>query len=208
MRAFVETPIKPYYLHHADLAPGTAICGLDRRGPGADGACAAALGPLPADLRPRHPGRPREGGDWREWHAGGRRRMLRGHGFSRCGACLSAGRADLTPAGCLQTSGIFLHRPPQQTPVDGRQAPRRSAPCRECRPSRRSPETREPSMIALTGIRNVTRSRFSRPRWLGFGNTAHRRPRWRIPRFPGSPQVARLGMGTSRAGRRTAPSGS
>ena len=24
MRAFVETRIKPYYLHHADLAPGTA----------------------------------------------------------------------------------------------------------------------------------------------------------------------------------------
>ena len=24
MRAFVECRIKPYYLHHADLAPGTA----------------------------------------------------------------------------------------------------------------------------------------------------------------------------------------
>ena len=24
MRAFMETRIKPYYLHHADLAPGTA----------------------------------------------------------------------------------------------------------------------------------------------------------------------------------------
>ena len=24
MRAFVETRIKPYYLHHGDLAPGTA----------------------------------------------------------------------------------------------------------------------------------------------------------------------------------------
>jgi lysine 2,3-aminomutase len=24
MRAFVETRIKPYYLHHADLAPGTS----------------------------------------------------------------------------------------------------------------------------------------------------------------------------------------
>ena len=26
MRAFVECRIKPYYLHHGDLAPGTAIC--------------------------------------------------------------------------------------------------------------------------------------------------------------------------------------
>ena len=24
MRAFVEARVKPYYLHHADLAPGTA----------------------------------------------------------------------------------------------------------------------------------------------------------------------------------------
>ena len=26
MRALVECRIKPYYLHHGDLAPGTAIC--------------------------------------------------------------------------------------------------------------------------------------------------------------------------------------
>ena len=44
MRAFVECRIKPYYLHHADLAPGTAPSAhLDRGGPGADArACAAA----------------------------------------------------------------------------------------------------------------------------------------------------------------------
>ncbi len=26
MRAFVENRIKPYYLHHGDLAPGTGTC--------------------------------------------------------------------------------------------------------------------------------------------------------------------------------------
>ena len=37
MRAFVESRIKPYYLHHGDLAPGTgAFPHHDRRGPGAD----------------------------------------------------------------------------------------------------------------------------------------------------------------------------
>ena len=43
MRAFVETRIKPYYLHHGDLAPGTApLPRSASRGPGADaGSCAA-----------------------------------------------------------------------------------------------------------------------------------------------------------------------
>ena len=37
MRAFVECRIKPYYLHHADLAPGTAHFRTTHRGrPGAD----------------------------------------------------------------------------------------------------------------------------------------------------------------------------
>ena len=37
MRAFVETRVKPYYLHHGDLAPGTAhFRNDDRRGAGAD----------------------------------------------------------------------------------------------------------------------------------------------------------------------------
>ena len=31
MRALVECRIKPYYLHHGDLAPGTAICGRTLR---------------------------------------------------------------------------------------------------------------------------------------------------------------------------------
>ena len=40
MRAFVETRIKPYYLHHGDFAPGTAHFRNQPRGrPGVDGAC-------------------------------------------------------------------------------------------------------------------------------------------------------------------------
>ena len=44
MRAFVECRIKPYYLHHGDLAPGTAhLRTTHRTGPGTDArACAAA----------------------------------------------------------------------------------------------------------------------------------------------------------------------
>ena len=44
MRAFVETRIKPYYLHHGDLAPGAAHFRTTiAAGPGADAAnCAAA----------------------------------------------------------------------------------------------------------------------------------------------------------------------
>ncbi len=63
MRAFVEMRIRPYYLHHGDLAPGTAHFRvtleegrrLMRRVAGTD------LGPLPADLRARHPGWLRQG---------------------------------------------------------------------------------------------------------------------------------------------------
>ena len=66
MRAFVESRIKPYYLHHPDLAPGTAISDSDRGGPGAGGGLARPrLGPLPAHLRARYPGRPRQSGDCR-----------------------------------------------------------------------------------------------------------------------------------------------
>ena len=47
MRAFVECRIKPYYLHHADLAPGTvAFPHHDRGRPGADARAARPrLGP-------------------------------------------------------------------------------------------------------------------------------------------------------------------
>ena len=63
MRAFVENRIKPYYLHHADLAPGTSHLRLPLeqgqalvRRP-----ARARLGPLPADLCGRHSRRPRQG---------------------------------------------------------------------------------------------------------------------------------------------------
>jgi hypothetical protein len=63
MRAFVETRIKPYYLHHGDLrarhrhlrttlAEGQALMKAIARQP---------FGPVPADLYPRHPRRPRQG---------------------------------------------------------------------------------------------------------------------------------------------------
>ena len=40
MRAFVENRIKPYYLHHPDLAPGTGHFRLHRGGSGAGAGCA------------------------------------------------------------------------------------------------------------------------------------------------------------------------
>ncbi len=48
MRALVETRVKPYYLHHGDLAPGTGALPHDhRRRPGADArACARRLSGL------------------------------------------------------------------------------------------------------------------------------------------------------------------
>jgi lysine 2,3-aminomutase len=63
MRAFVETRIKPYYLHHRrPRARHQPPAHQPRRGPGADeGAARRRLGPGPADLHPRHPRRPRQG---------------------------------------------------------------------------------------------------------------------------------------------------
>ena len=53
MRAFVETRIKPYYLHHPDLAPGTsALPHHDRRGPGAS--CAQLRGRLSGLAQPTY----------------------------------------------------------------------------------------------------------------------------------------------------------
>ena len=62
MRALVECRIKPYYLHHADLAPGTAHLRTDhRRGSGADARAARPLlRPLPADLCARYSRRLRQ----------------------------------------------------------------------------------------------------------------------------------------------------
>ena len=70
MRACVECRIKPYYLHHGDLAPGTvASAHRHRHGAGADARLArAAIGAVPADLRARHSGRPRQIADRAELH--------------------------------------------------------------------------------------------------------------------------------------------
>ena len=74
MRALIETRIKPYYLHHPDLAPGTAQfrVSIGAR-PGAPAPTARArLGPLSAALRARHSRRLFQGAartfrDRREW---------------------------------------------------------------------------------------------------------------------------------------------
>ena len=94
MRAFVENRIKPYYLHHGDLAPGTAHL---RTGIEEGQALMRALHgrhvrPVPADLCARHPGRP--------WQVAGRPELsgtggggsgrLRDRGLQRRPACLSA----------------------------------------------------------------------------------------------------------------------
>ena len=63
MRAFVECRIKPYYLHHGDLAPGTAHLRTTlEQGPGID-ACAARPGVriVPAGLCARYSRRARQG---------------------------------------------------------------------------------------------------------------------------------------------------
>ena len=62
MRAFVECRIKPYYLHHADLAPGTgAFAHRHRRGSGTDaGAARPRVGPVSAGLCARHSRRKRQ----------------------------------------------------------------------------------------------------------------------------------------------------
>ncbi len=63
MRGFVEMRVKPYYLHHGDLAPGTAHL----RTSIAEGqalmraSAGASLRPGAADLCARHPRRPRQG---------------------------------------------------------------------------------------------------------------------------------------------------
>ena len=66
MRAFVENRIKPYYLHHGDLAPGTAHLrttiseGQELVAPTAG----PGLRPVPAGICARYPRRPWQGTDW------------------------------------------------------------------------------------------------------------------------------------------------
>ena len=62
MRALVECRIKPYYLHHADLAPGTAhLRTTIAEGQALMRALRGRLSGLcQPSLRARHPGRPRQ----------------------------------------------------------------------------------------------------------------------------------------------------
>ena len=93
MRRFVELRIRPYYLHHGDLAPGTGPpAGAAGRGAGADaGAARAGVGPVPADLRARHPGRARQGA--------GRPRLHRGrHRHGSLGPATRLRRVRRTPS--------------------------------------------------------------------------------------------------------------
>ena len=67
MRALVECRIKPYYLHHGDLAPGTSHFRTDIA-TGQDlmrGLARAPVRPVPAAIRARHPRRPRQIADRR-----------------------------------------------------------------------------------------------------------------------------------------------
>ena len=63
MRAFVECRIKPYYLHHGDLAPGTAHLRTTMRArAGTDAKLAGTrFRPVPAGLCARYSRRPRQG---------------------------------------------------------------------------------------------------------------------------------------------------
>ena len=65
MRSFVENRVKPYYLHHGDLAPGTAhlrttIAAGQALMRGLRGRLSGLCQP---DIRPRHSRRPRQGAD-------------------------------------------------------------------------------------------------------------------------------------------------
>ena len=75
MRAFVETRIKPYYLHHGDLAPGTShLHGLtlDEGQALVRALLGRVSGPLPTDLCGRYSGR--------AWQGAGRPGLCRTRG--------------------------------------------------------------------------------------------------------------------------------
>ena len=74
-RGLVAMRVKPYYLHHPDLAPGTgSFPARHRRGAAARrGAARPRLRSVPADLRARHPGRLGKSADRTLRGAAGRR---------------------------------------------------------------------------------------------------------------------------------------
>ena len=96
-RGLVAMRVKPYYLHHPDLAPGTGHFRLGiERGPAAGRRPARPrLRTVPADLCARHPGRLRQGADRAERGRPGRRAGgVDHHGPGRAGACLSAAAGE------------------------------------------------------------------------------------------------------------------
>ena len=113
MRSLVECRIKPYYLHHADLAPGTAhlrtnIC----RRPGVDARTARPrVWSVSAGLCARHSGRPRQVADRPQLSERGRQRNGR---FQRAAAHLSAaaltGQIRFCKIRCLSGGGFFERR--------------------------------------------------------------------------------------------------
>ena len=95
MRALVECRIKPYYLHHGDLAPGTSHLrtSIEHGQELMRALRGRCLRPVPADLRARHSGRPRQIADRAELSVAGRGRPHAGRGFQRRIALLSAAGA-------------------------------------------------------------------------------------------------------------------
>ena len=86
MRAFVECRIKPYYLHHGDLAPGTAhLRTTIEQGQELMRALArTGVRPVPAGLCARYSRRPRQGADRPELFVAGKfRRNVNYHGETR-----------------------------------------------------------------------------------------------------------------------------
>ena len=97
MRALVECRIKPYYLHHGDLAPGTAHfrTGIATGQELDAGLARPIVGPMPAGLRARYPRRPRQIADRSELSRAGRierHSAFPDRGFQRAAASLSAAR--------------------------------------------------------------------------------------------------------------------
>ena len=109
MRAFVETRIRPYYLHHGDAAPGTSHLRLTLE----EGRAlvrslrGAHLRPRPADLRPRHPRRPRQGPGRARLPVGGRHGRWKTPG-ARFTVWTREGRALLPPCGAPQGGTVSI----------------------------------------------------------------------------------------------------
>ena len=92
LRGLVAMRIKPYYLHHADLARGTAHLRAqlgEGQGAGA-GLARPGFGPVPAGLCPRPPGRARQGAGWAQFRNGKIHRRVGGGGPQRAGSRLPA----------------------------------------------------------------------------------------------------------------------